>query len=259
MLLTKLYRYLICRRFDMSVPPGENVLVVTRSINDTLYERSQSLLTLPYSRRRLKGLNHWRNATDYLHLLFGYQVDWIINYDEDCFVFDNARLDGLLAYMQENDYDFCGVPDGGVCVHRFHNPLIPNPFFNIFNVAKIRPKFLAAEAARINQCRHSPQLEALAPAHLLKEGHEWVYDNFECFYGVFFWLLQNNLKPLYLSSVELEDGLTSELRDQNGVPFLYHTWFARAYTSDEAHRNRIDKAYELARARQKANPALPNV
>jgi hypothetical protein len=249
--LTNLYRFLLRRRFDMRISPDDRVLIVTRSINDLLYERSQSLLTLPYARRRFKGLNHWRNATDYLHLLFEFPVDWIINYDEDCFIFDNSRLENLFEYMKNNDYDFCGIPDGGVCVHRFHNPLVPNPFFNIFNVAKIRPKFRAAESVYINQCRHSSELEKYAPLHLLKEDHKWAYDNFECFYGVFFWLLKNEFKPLYLSSTEIEDGLTSELRDHEDVPFLFHTWFARSYEVDKGHHDRIDRAYEMAVERGK--------
>lgn len=248
MLLTHLYRFILHRRFDTRVAPGERILIVTRSISDTLYERSQSLLTLPYPRRRIVGFNHWRNAVDYLHLLFEYPVDWIINIDEDCFVFDNARIDRLLRYMDENGYDYCGVPDGGACIHRFHNPLVTNPFFNIFNVARIRPRFRAADFQAINGSRHAPELEAHTPRHLLKEGHNFAFDNFECYYGVFFWLLHNGFKPLYLPSIELEDGLTTEVRDIDDIPFLYHTWFARQYATDDAHRQRIDHAYEMAMA-----------
>ena len=106
MFATRVYRFLLRRRFNVKVSPDECILIVTRSMNDTLYGWSQSLLTLPYGRRRIVGLNRWRNAADYLHLLFEFPVEWIINIDEDCFVFNNERLSGLLAHMQEHGYDF---------------------------------------------------------------------------------------------------------------------------------------------------------
>lgn len=246
MILSHLYRRLLRRRSGIEVNPGAPIIVVTRSMNEKLYGWSQSLLTLPYPRRRITGLNHWRNATDYLHALFEIDVEWLINMDEDCFVINNDRIAGLLAYMQENDYDFCGNPDGGVCIHRFHNPVVTNPFFNIFNVGKIRPALRKANLFRVNETQYDPQLERFTPTHLLREGHDFAHDNFECYYGFFFWLLLNGFKPLYLPSIELADGLTTELRDHENVPFLYHTWFTRKYGSDEAHTKRIDSIFQLA-------------
>jgi len=244
-LLSKLYRYLLRRRFRVR-PAGERVLVLTRSMHETLYARSQSLLTLPYARRAIVGMNHWKNATDYLHLLFEFDADWIINIDEDCFVFDNGRIEGLLKHMQENGFDYCGIPDGGACVHRFHNPVVTNPFFNIFHAAAIRPKLRATNVFGVNRIQYTPDLERFTPRELLRPDHAYAYDNFECFYGLFFWLLQEGFKPLFLPSVELEDGITTELRDHRGDPFLYHTWFTRKYTRDEAHTQRIDAIYERA-------------
>lgn len=127
----RLFRYAVRWRYDFSSEPGDQVIMTTRSMNDTLYDWSQALITLPYKRKKLTGLNDWWHARDYRYLIFEFDVDGIINMDEDCFVFDNGRLAGLLAYMRENGYDFCGVPDGGACVHRFHNPVVTNPFFNL--------------------------------------------------------------------------------------------------------------------------------
>ena len=144
MFSSRVYRFLLRRRFDTRLAKGERVVIVTRSMSDVLYERSEALQTLPYRRIKITGLNHWRNATDYLHLLFEIDADWVINMDEDCFVFDSGRIEGILAHMRSNGFDFCGIPDGGACIHRFHNPLVTNPFFNIFNVARIRPGLRAA-------------------------------------------------------------------------------------------------------------------
>jgi hypothetical protein len=246
MLATRIYRFLLRRRFKTRVAPHERIVVVTRSMNDTLYVRSQAMLTLPYARRKITGMNHWRHAANYLHVLFEFDVDWVINLDEDCFVFDESKLAGLLAYMQREDFDFCGIPDGGACIHRFHNPLVTNPFFNIFNVRKIRPKLHASNMLAMARLKHTPDLEVHAPRHLLKDGHKWAFDNFECFYGFFFWLLSSGFKPLYLPSIELDDGLTTELRDHENVPFAYHTWFARSYGVDDDHTQRINDVYKKA-------------
>jgi hypothetical protein len=252
MVLSRFYRFLLRRKF-LAGPAvrNERILVVTRSINDTLYSRSQSLLTLPYPRRRITGMNHWIHAREYLHLLFEYDVDWIINVDEDCFVFDNGRIEGLLRHMEEKDYDFCGIPDGGACVHRFHNPVVPNPFFSIFHVRKIRPALHRAEILRIQGIKFTAELERFTPRHLLKEDLAFAYDDFECFYSFFFWLLLNGFNPLFLPSVELEDGMTTELRDHENVPFLYHGWFTRGYGRDDVHTQRIDRAFEMAVARKR--------
>jgi hypothetical protein len=238
------------RRFDFSLPPGERVVLTTRSVHPRLYERSQSLITLPYPRHRMTGLNQWYNARDYLYLIFEHDADWVINVDEDCYVFDNGVFQGLVEYMQRGEYDYCGIPDGGSCIHRFHNPLVMNPFFNVFNAKKIRALLKNENIDRIEDIQHDPSFEKFAPEHLMKPGHRFAYDNFECFYGFFFWLLQKGLRPLYLPSVELEDGLTTELRDHENRPFAYHTWFAREYEKDEAHTRRIDGIYALARDRQ---------
>ena len=159
-------------------------------------------------------------------------------------------MQGLLEYMERENFAFCGVPDGGACVHRFHNPVVTNPFFNIYHVKRIRPVLRAVEVPTLNRMKHDTDLEPFTPHHLLKEGHAWAYDNFECFYGLFFWLLRNGFKPLYLPSAELEDGITTEVCDHTGTPMLYHTWFTRQYGRDETHTKRIDDCFNRATALQ---------
>jgi hypothetical protein len=111
--------------------------VVTRSINHSLYRLSQSTIDLPFKSVRLQDTS----ANGYLYELLNMDLDYIINIDEDAFVFNNQRLLQLLEYCIINDIDACGFPDGGVLPIRTHNPLVLNPFFNIFNIKKLKKDF----------------------------------------------------------------------------------------------------------------------
>lgn len=226
------------------------ILVVTRSMNDRLYAMSDELLGLPYPRVRVTNCPGFHGATRYLFALFQTDAEWVINVDEDAFVFDPLRILALLDHMRENEYVYCGNPDGGVCRHRFHNPVAVNPFFNIYHAARIRPKLTETPVAQINATRHSPALERFTPEALLKPGFDYAFDDYEPFYGFFFWLLEQDFKPLYLDSRELEDGLTTELFDHEGAPFLWHTWFARQYDTDPKTHARIEDRFEEARRRR---------
>jgi hypothetical protein len=244
MLLSWVYRKWLRSKAKINLAVGENTIIVSRSMNDKLFKMSQSLIALPYKRFKIINTRtSQRGASDYLHLLFEYPVKWLINIDEDCFVFNNNAIIGLLKHMQENKIDYCGIPDGGTCLHRAHNPVIMNPFFNIFNIENIRSKIQKESIKNINGCKFTSEMMGYVPEEILKKNYKFEFDNFEHFYGLFFWLLLKNFKPLYLPSYELEDKITTTLCDQNNIPFLYHTWYSRRYLTDTIHKNRIDFFY----------------
>ncbi len=116
--------------------------IITRSKNKNLYNEMIKRFNYNYDNKiRFTNFQGFGDAaTEYIYHILVNDYDWVINIDEDCFVFDEYELLMLLNYMKNNNYDYCGIPDGGVCIHRFHNPLVMNPFFNIFNVKKIREK-----------------------------------------------------------------------------------------------------------------------
>jgi hypothetical protein len=243
-------------KYTTQISAQDRAVIATRSMNDGLYELSQSLITLPFKRVRMTGFNRTYHSVEYLYAILNFDVEWIINMDEDCFVFDNDRLIGIVRFMKENGYDFCGIPDGGSCIHRFHNPVAMNAFFNIFNVRKISNAFRNSKISQIDKTRYISELERFTPYHLLKKGFKYDYNNFEPYYPLFFFLLLKGFKPLFLPSVELEDGITTELRDHNNGPFLLHTWFTREYGSDTFHTKRIGYAYEFARKNHKAESCV---
>jgi hypothetical protein len=208
-----------------------------------------------YNRIVVSGKGGLHNFAFINHVILNkeYDFDWMVYIDEDCFITNQKALEDLIQYQIENNFSCSGVPDGGVISHRFHNPIAINPFFMIMNVADIRKRY---DLAEINYSHYAPDLDRFIPTNLIKKDFIYqpdydktiakgykpfgvIYDNFEACYGFFFWLLRNNYKMLYLDADEYIDNLTTIVKNQNGVPFAYHTWFARGWNTDKQNKERI--------------------
>ena len=203
------------------------------------------------------------------------RFDYLIYIDEDCFVTNIESMYNLLKEFIDNNYGFAGIPDGGVCCHRNHNPISINTFFTIFNIKEIKkiyngkevhetvfddslkiykPDFLITDKSdnfkkelekKIPYCeivRDNPK--DVCSRHQTPYSISW--DNFEPYYRIFFFLLKNGLKPMYIKGQDslIDDlGITTELH-YNNIPFCYHTWFARNYINDIEQNTRIKKVYQ---------------
>ena len=203
-------------------------------MNYRLYASAmKTLASFDYPRRRLLGTT----ADGYLKQVLRSKADYVINIDEDAFVTDPQALADLLDYCIRNGIVNCGMPDGGVSRMRTHNPLVTNPFFNIFAIKELREHF--SEAKLREYSVHRPEYETKSPIHLLKENVEYCYDYFEPYCPFFVWSSQE-VKTLYLDGRQHEDGWSTELLNHEGKPFLIHTWYSRAYGKDPFHTGRID-------------------
>ncbi len=211
--------------------------IATRSISDELYEISGVFIEkLKLKRHRLLDTE----ADDYFYRLLDLDCDFVVNLDEDCFVSNPSRIIDLVLYMNDNGYHIAGMPDGGVCEHRFHNPLIPNAFFNIIDLRGIREKFNPL-TARIQQ--YGDDLLYLVPQSLLKT--KYALDNFEPYYPFFFDLLRNGAVPLYLNGFQWNrDPISTIQCDHKDLPFLIHTWYSRAFNEQ---RDRFNHAISWAK------------
>jgi len=213
--------------------------IYTRSMNWQLYKLSSKTILLPYKKNRCR----FTSADGYFYNnIMRSSADIILNIDEDAFVTDNGRLKALLEYFLDNEYVNCGVPDGGVMQIRKHNPIVTNPFFNILNVKKIKEQF-NIENIKNNYGIHKPEFENYAPQHLLKNQYE--YDFYEPYNPFFIWL-STNFKTLYLDAKEHKDGLSTEVLNHEGDPFLLHSWYSRFYLKDSLHTERINNLYKEA-------------
>lgn len=230
---------------------GQRVGIVTRSMNDELYSKMKNLLNLDFEFIRCTTYHGTYEAAKYLYdIIRDERFDWIINIDEDFFTYDTNSIMSLLTHMIDNEIDYCGMSDGGMCIHRFHSPIVMNPFFNIFNSKKIR-EALDDVGYVENTFKYNDSMYQYMPKKI-KDNFPWVNDNFEPYYPFFYWLPCRGFTPLYLESYELEeDNISTVLKNHEGVEMGIHTWFTREYGRDVKHTTRINRAFEIATEKQK--------
>ena len=205
---------------------NKKVAFATRSMSPDLFDLCKNLVSN-------LGLEHYKlentEADEYLYKLLSLDADVIINIDEDAFVTNPRRLVEHVEFMIQEKYVCSGMPDGGVCPHRFHNPLVQNAFFNVIDIEEIRKDFSIIEAKPLT---HKKEYEEYLPINLINKIHnnKFIFDNFEPYYPFFFWLLKHKKKMLYLDALEWNrDETSTVLLDQNGKPFMIHCWYSRAF------------------------------
>ena len=224
------------------------VKVYTRSLNPILYRKAMALCNLPYEKIRLTGTS----AEGYLYqIINATDADWVVNIDEDAFVCNTEALESLLEYCMENGYVNCGMPDGGVVHLRDGNPLVTNPYFNIFNAKAIREQI-----ANFSTHASLPDPNRFTQKELLVGSYDFDNLDGEPYYPFFIWL-SNHFKTLYLKANNHPDGESSILYNHHGEPFLIHTWYSRFYNRDSFHTHRIDNAFREACRIQGVEPHIP--
>lgn len=218
----------------------KRIKIYTRSMNDVLYHKSMALCSLPYEKVRLLNTS----ADGYLYqVIADTDADWVINIDEDAFVYNLEALQRLIDYCIENKYVNCGMPDGGVVHLRDGNPLVTNPYFNILNTKAIREQF------DINNINETPQKERFSQIELLVGAHDFSSTSVEPYYPFFIWL-SNHFNTLYLKATNHPDGESTILYNHLGDEFLIHTWYSRFYNRTPFHTRRINNAFKEACCKQ---------
>jgi hypothetical protein len=209
----------------------DSVLIVTRAMTPALCALQQSFLDVPYEHRLLFNHTGRSGALTYFFQLCQLNADWIVNIDEDAFVFDNERLMRLLAFMKEEGLHCCGMPDGGACAQRTNSPLVFNAFFNILHLAAIRAEFDIDEIERLEYCKDWEQMinqsELTAGYRLCSPRHGYFY---EPYYRFFYWLIKRRFRFLRLGAESWRPTDPAViLKDHEQRPFLLHCWFARQF------------------------------
>ena len=201
-----------------------------------MYLLAMGALKLPYERERCR----FTSADGYFYNnVLSCDADIVVNIDEDAFVSDNLELERLIAHVISEGYVNCGMPDGGVVEHRGRNPLVTNPFFNIFNVRELRSRFDVRRVLR-DYTRHDPGMESKAPWHLIRG--TYAFDFYEPYVPFFLWI-SDNFKTLHLDAETHSDGISTILKSHTGRSFLSHAWYSREYGRDPAHTKRTLSLY----------------
>lgn len=157
------------------------------------------------------------------------QTRWAINVDEDCFLINPQAILDLIARMEREGYDTAAVQDGATHM-RFHNPVLFNPYFFIFDVAKVQAAPSTPDL--------DPAAESRKFAHLVRYAElPYDYDGFESYYPFFVDLLRAGLRPLFLNDVcydafrprDFDLGKPSIVVGDDGRQLAIHSWWSRMW------------------------------
>lgn len=223
----------------------ERIKIFTRSFDLKLYRYSRGLfenLGIPVVRLTDQ------TADGYFYtMLRDTECDIAINIDEDAFITNPDAMLNLVDYVVSNGYANAGCPDGGGFCPRAGNPIVTNPFFNVFNLRLIRTKFSKSAVKDFSYVQHKEEMVSMFPKERLET--KWTFDRFEYepYYQFFLWLAFN-FKTLYLPSKRHEDGTSTVLLDLEGNTICMHSWFARFYTTPDW----AVRFFEPSRGMQKA-------
>jgi hypothetical protein len=210
-----------------------NIRIFTRSDNAILYQQSSNFLSPDIERIPCRGFNNYIGSREYLHYLISLEDDWIVNIDDDVFIPEWNVIQELIDHMKTNGYEYCGMPDGGVCPHRNHSWMACNTYFNVFHISSIKNKLV--EKTILDNFSYPENLEYLKPDFV---SSSFVHDYFEPYYNLFYWLM-TSCKGLFLDAASHTDGITSILL-WNNKTIAYKTWYKDSYQRNSQHRSRID-------------------
>ena len=157
--------------------------------------------------------------------------DIAINVDEDCFITSKDAVMQLVDYVMANDIANAGCPDGGSFIPRGGNPIVTNPFFNVFNLSLLREQYAHKAEQQFDYLAHLKEMEDTYPKQMIADGRGYHFDQVdrEPYYPFFFWQAYHT-KTLYLRSALHPDGWTTILYNQEGEEMCRHTWYARFYS-----------------------------
>lgn len=191
-----------------------------------------------------------QSADGYFYtMLADTDCDIAINVDEDCFISNPQAVMDLVDYVVENGYANAGCPDGGGQAPRHSNPLVTNPFFNVFDLRLIRTKFSKEAVKSFQYEQHKEAMIAAYPKERLET--EYTFDRpkiIEPYYPFFLWMAAN-FKTLYLPTSRHSDGWTTILYDMQGRALCAHSWLARFYSVPTFIAGRLQKNVGKQKAR----------
>lgn len=209
---------------------SERIKIFTRSFDLKLYRNSRGLYEmLGFPVVRLTD----QTADGYFYtMLADTDCDIAINIDEDAFLVDPDAMMAVVRAVIDGGYANAGCPDGGGWCPRRGNPIVTNPFFNVFNLKLIRTKFNKSAVKSFDYPAHKDELVAAFPKERLETNYTFDRYVYEPYYPFFFWLAYN-FKTLYLPSKRHVDGISTILLSVDGRVICKHSWFARFYAAPD--------------------------
>lgn len=222
---------------------GYRIKFFARSFDLRLYELSRAFYEgAGYPCVRLTD----QSADGYFDtMLSDTECDIAINVDEDCFVADMEAVWYLVDLCIDGGYANIGCPDGGGNAPRHGNPVVTNPFFNVFNLTLIRTKYSRAAVKQYDYAADKERLMRDYPRSLLLTRYDFDNKSYvEPYYPLFLWLA-GNFDCHYLPTRMHADGISTMLYDgsdsEGGRLLCAHSWFARYYSTPSWLAHTIQK------------------
>lgn len=204
----------------------------TRSFSLELYEQAKNLFaSAGYPCVRLTD----QTADGYFFtMLEDLDCDVAINVDEDAYIEDIEAVLDLAEYVLEKGYANAGCPDCSPGCPRGGNPIVTNPFFNIFDLKQIRSIWPGKKkgsrmirAFKYDDVKDELRMRFDYDESLIVNPHfDSIFD--EPYYNFFFWLAYN-FKTLYLPNEKHGDGISTVLFSVDGRCLCKHSWMSRFY------------------------------
>jgi len=209
-----------------------NIKIFCRSFDLRLYEKSRRFYeSMGFPCVRLTD----QTADGYFYtMLRDTDCDIPINVDEDCFIANPKAVIDLVDKVVKGGYANAGCPDGGGATPRNGNPLVTNPFFNVFNLQLIREqegdyKTIQQKVKAFDYKAYIDEMQATYPTDILIREPKYEQFGLEPYYPFFFWLAYH-FKTLYLPSKKHADGWTTILYDEQENLLCQHSWLSRFYS-----------------------------
>ncbi len=207
---------------------GKRIKIFTRSFSLELYRQAATLFEHIFNIPTVRLTDQTADGYFYT-MLQDLDCDIAINIDEDAFVVNPQAMLDLVEFVVAHGYANAGCPDGGGGCPRSGNPLITNPFFNVFNLELIRTKFTSKKQIQtFNYETVKSEMIAKFPKEILQSTYDFDRWDYEPYYPFFFWLAYN-FETYYLPSSKHSDGISTILYNHKHEAICYHSWFARFY------------------------------
>lgn len=201
------------------------IQVHTRKRNNLLFNRMKSFIPDHITVKAHEGFNHYTDALWYLvHIITTADCDYVVNVDEDCFIYDWPKVEQLIEQMARDEVAYIGMPDClEYCQHRNNSEYVMNPFFNVFHV---------------EQCRKAVQNMVLYDLLVFNTSC-----NFHEPFNNFFIQLFNSVPAGSIKTFPHYDEITTD------TGFALHSWYSREYGNLDEVTERIDAVYKEAKNR----------
>jgi hypothetical protein len=189
-----------------------------------------------------------------MFILYMDKYDWIISIYDDSFIINFDEIRNMIDYMDINNYDMCGMPDGGTYTCRpYGSPASMNPFFNIFHTKTLRTKIrpileVDKEPWDVDKLLIKVPLDKFH-SELIQDRNRNCY---ELFYPLFYEILDKcnvlflygksytiykkcdsglstNGESMKIGEVLPEDTITTILYSHNNIPIINYAWYSNTY------------------------------